>query len=272
VHLVDPVGAAIRIAGEMDPGWGARLEGMRHRVRGDMSFRVLGAFAKPGDVVVDVGASAGLYACELARLVGPRGRVHAIEPDPASVSRLDALRRAWPNITVHPVAVSERSGTATLHVPVVAGRRVGALASLSVPTWRAGVHHATVAVDLKPLDCILDGRRVSFVKVDVEGHELAVFRGATETLRSLPAVLVEIEQRHQQTDIRSTFDFLESMGYAGYALRERALTPLAEFDVARDQLAFVTEAEQCGAMPPGYVHDFLFVRPGTDLRGQLASA
>jgi FkbM family methyltransferase len=275
VRHIDPISAAIRIAGELDAGLGARLEGLRLRRRGEMSFRILRALVKPGDIVVDIGASTGLYTFELARLVGPSGRIHAIEPDPPSVARLENMRHARPNITVYPVALSDRRGVATLHVPVVSGLRIAALASLSVPSWRAGIDHVAVTVDLEPLDSILpaDGRPVSFVKIDVEGHELAVLRGATATLRTLPAMLVEIEQRHQETDIRSTFDLIRTLGYVGYGIGPRTLIPLDEFDVARDQLAFVTgEEAQCHGMPSGYIHDFLFVRPGTDVLSLFVAA
>jgi FkbM family methyltransferase len=242
------------------------------RRRGDLSFRILRALVKPGDIVLDIGASTGVYTFELARLVGPSGRVHAIEPDPLSIARLENMRHARSNITVYPIALSDRKGVATLHVPVVHGRRIATLASLSVPGWRTGVDHVAVTVDLKPLDSILpaDGRPVSFVKIDVEGHEFAVLRGATATLRTLPAMLVEIEQRHQETDIRSTFDFIRTLGYVGYGVGPRSLIPLDEFDVARDQLAFVTgEEAQCYGMPSGYTHDFLFVRPGIDVRDEV---
>lgn len=275
MRLIDPIAAGIRIAGELDAGLGARLEGLQLRRRGDLAFRVMRALVKPGDTVLDVGASFGVFTFELARLVGPGGRVHAIEPDPPSVARLESLRHARPNITVHPVALSDRSGTATLHIPVVRGRRVGTLASLSVPDWRVTLDHVVATVDLKPLDSILpaEGRPVSFVKIDVEGHELAVLRGGTATLRTLPAMLIEIEQRHQQTDIRSTFDLIRSIGYVGYAVGPRALMPLDKFDVARDQLAFVTgDQAQYRGMPSSYIHDFLFVRPGTDMPSLVASA
>jgi hypothetical protein len=66
------------------------------------------------------------------------------------------------------------------------------------------------------------------------------------------------QQRHQSQDIRVTFDDL------------RGLWPVAEFDVRRDQLAFLTGESVPGAMPPEYVHDFVFVAPGTEIRRLLA--
>src|SRR3989442_8890018 len=133
------------------------------------------ALANEGETVLDVGARFGSYTYELARRVGPRGRVHAIEPEPPSVARLEQMSHGRPNITVHPVALSDRTGTATLHIPVVGGRRVGTLARLAVPSWRVSLDHVTVTVEPKPPDSIIPphGRPVPFLKVDVEGHQPA---------------------------------------------------------------------------------------------------
>jgi hypothetical protein len=101
-----------------------------------------------------------------------------------------------------------------------------------------------------------------------------VLRGGDSLLRrDRPAILVEIEQRHQETDIQHTFDYLAGLGYVGYALRIGGLRPIAEFNVHHDQLgllpqSFVTEAS---AIPRGYVNDFVFVRPGVDVTQLLAS-
>jgi hypothetical protein len=132
-----------------------------------------------------------------------------------------------------------------------------------------------VRVPLEPLDRLLsqDLSRLTFVKCDVEGHELAVLRGAERILREAhPALLVEIEQRHQGdgAGIERTFDHVLARGYVGYAVRERGLRPLGEFDVQRDQLAWVRPEFEPHGMPDGYVHDFLFVRPGTDVTALLA--
>lgn len=270
---MDLIGAFIRITGEHNPRWGARLSWLRDRRAGDFSLRVVETLVRRGDVVVDIGAHKGIYACRLERLVGPRGHVHVIEPNPENVARLEAIRGRRTTMTVYATALSDQTGEARLHIPVVAGRSVSALASLAVPSARDGVEHAVVPVTLRRLDDILpaDGPPVAFIKCDVEGHEPAVLRGAEATLRrSLPALLIEIEQRHRADDIGETFAFLAHLGYDGYAVFTDGLRPLDEFDVARDQLAYLGDQFIAGAMPHGYVHDFVFVRPGTDL-GALAA-
>src|SRR5207249_1808233 len=114
---------------------------MRGRQQGDVSLRMVEAFVGGGDVVVDVGAHVGLYTWRLAQLVGPRGHVHVFEPNPASQRILEAIRaRRW-NMTIHPVALSDRTGDAELHVPIFedrrisvsVGKRIRALVSRSMP-------------------------------------------------------------------------------------------------------------------------------------------
>jgi FkbM family methyltransferase len=226
--------------------------------------------------VVDIGASWGLYGWQLARLVGPRGHVHAVEPNPGAARSLAAVRGRRANFTVHAVALSDQPGQAELHIPVVEGRGFDELGSLAVPRDRTPVEHRRVAVPVRRLDDLLPsaGPPVAFLKCDVEGHERAVLRGAERTLRrSRPAILIEVEQRHQTGGpIVETFEHLRRLGYVGYAVHETGVRPLDEFDVERDQRAWLGTGFMPYAMPAAYVHDFLFVRPGADVGALLAPA
>ena len=100
-----------------------------------------------------------------------------------------AVRARWRNLTNYPVGVSDHDGEATLYVPVVDGKAIGFLATLSPPAEGPGIAHERVPVKLTRLDSLLPvgGPPVAFIKCDVEGHELAVLRGGDATLRrSLP--------------------------------------------------------------------------------------
>lgn len=136
------------------------------------------------------------------------------------------------------------------------------MSSLSRPGERSSVDHDPVPVTLERLDETLSGgvNRIAFIKLDVEGHELAVLQGSVRSLRAFhPTILVEIEQRHQEADISETFAYLENLGYRGSFVAPDGLRPLAEFDVQRHQLDLLPQSFTVGRPAPGYVSDFLFV-------------
>jgi FkbM family methyltransferase len=231
---------------------------------------VLRRFVGPGDVVLDIGANWGLITDRLADRVGPEGRVLAFEPNPVPLRTLRDVADRHENVAVYPVALSDAERTVELHVPVspahgvLRRRTVHPMATVVPRPNRWATHYATVRVTARRLDDIVDEGLMpsapAFVKCDVEGHELAVLRGATALLRrSRPTIFIEIEQRHQETPIGAIFALLDEHGYDGYVLDHTRLRPLAEFDVQRDQLAFLRPNALFAAPPPGYLFEFVFV-------------
>jgi FkbM family methyltransferase len=264
--IVHRLAAVHRIGGRVGQHAVAQLYWMWLRWHGDTSPRVVEQLVRAGDVVVDIGGSWGAYADQFARLVGPRGHVYVFEPHPSNSGSLAAIRAGRRNVTIYPVALSDHAGEAELHIPKVHGHQITALSSLTAPDEAADVTYEVVPVRVERLDAILpaDGRPIAFMKCDVEGHELAVLRGAETTLRrSHPTLLIEIEQRHKDADLQATVDYLTGLGYVGYALHPHGLQPLDEFDVQRDQVARLETPFNPYGVPGDYVNDFLFVPPGT---------
>jgi FkbM family methyltransferase len=259
---VDLVGALLwRVVRPIDHGLMARLLWARERRAGALALRLVDGLVGRGDVALDIGANFGQFTYGLSRLVGDEGEVHAFEPHPAQSDNLARAERARANVTFHAVALSDRPDTAELAVPRVGGEPDLALATLEQRSGN-GREVDRVTVRVETLDGLLAGRTrpVDFVKCDVEGHERAVLAGAAELIETdAPTMLIEIEQRHQHDDIRDTFRLVEELGYDGYAVRSDALAPLSEFDIERDQLAFVRAEPEAALLPPGYVNDFLFV-------------
>ncbi len=233
----------------------ARLVWARDRVRGNRSMAVVDALVRPGDVVVDAGANIGVYTARLAQLVGPEGAVHAFEPHPLALERLGIVAAAEPGVEIHPVALADRRGRATLSVPRGEdGSPLLALARLG-PAEDA----ETVEVETTTLDAALgaDAGRVAFVKCDVEGSELAVLRGALGVLREArPRVLVELERRHAGDELDETLALFAELGYRGEAIGPDGPFPLADFDLERDQAAHLDP--DADDQSPAYVNDFLF--------------
>jgi FkbM family methyltransferase len=229
-------------------------------------LQVVGALCSGSRVAVDVGAHSGLYTyCMLKRCA----IVHAFEPNVALVSR---LRRTFSeNVVVHQCALSDREGPAEFYIPLDGDAELAARGSL-LRDAEPGHTLNTVHTNCRTLDSF-DISDVGFVKIDVEGHELSVIRGAVGTLtKNRPALLVEIEDRHQHGQCHKVFDFLEGLGYSGFFLFEGKAHELSEFRVAVHQAPGHRKAPS-GDKNPQYVNNFLFLhRTRSDLFRSLESA
>lgn len=262
-----------RAIDRFSPSVSVRLRLLRKKARNDMSLAIIDHLVQPGDVALDVGAYRGVYTLAMSRRVGPSGRVWAIEPFPPNLAALEVAVGRRPNVRLFRGAASSRSDRRSLAVPRYQGHQLGALATLGRPP----VASDTVEVQLIAIDDLLagdDGRRerVGFIRCDVVGHEADALEGAARCLVDWhPAILAEIEQRHQAAPIQATLEWLTNLGYDGYFLQESRLVPLERFDLQRDQLDYLGADFVPYGMPSGYVHYFCFVASGTDL-GDLVTS
>jgi FkbM family methyltransferase len=165
----------------------------------NVESRFVEGFLKPGMVVLDVGAHHGYYTLLASQKVGAHGRVIAFEPSPRDRSRLlQHLRlNGCANVQVEETALGEADGRAELYV--VKGKETGCN-SLRPPA----VSEATDATQVRVtrLDDYIrdhDLPRVDFLKMDVEGAELAVLQGATEFLERRPRPVIFCEVQDMRT-------------------------------------------------------------------------
>ena len=155
----------------------------------------------PGDVVLDVGANLGAYTLLFAQWVGPSGRVLAFEPAPEPREGLMRLLEAnglSSRVKVVQAAVSDAEGSAIFRADGVNGgsRLVGRpeAGAVTVPT---------VTIDAV---CSREGVTPRFIKIDAEGAELDVLRGARETIAAAGAGLKLYVEMHPHlwTDFGTT--------------------------------------------------------------------
>jgi len=181
-------------------------------------FNFLAGCLKPGMVVVDAGANEGLYSLFASRRVGNAGLVLAVEPSPRELLRLrdNIARNRVSNIRVHAVALSDRAGRARLRIAEHEHAGQNTLGQFAYEIRDAGMHEVEVA----PLDELLQRenvRRVDLIKLDVEGSEYSLLRGAHGTLKQhRPILLFEIFERalrHQGATPGVIFKLLEDLGY-----------------------------------------------------------
>ena len=166
--------------------------------------------AAKGTTTFDVGANVGIFSVALAGAVGSDGQVVAIEPDPACVRRLRAnlTLNSVINVRVVEAAANDRDAMVELHLADdPAYNSVVAIEGPHSETETAWVP----SVRLDQIWSDLGRPSVSFVKVDVEGAEAAVIRGAAVMIRTArPALLMEAADRQRLALVRSE---LEPLGY-----------------------------------------------------------
>ena len=144
--------------------------------------RLVQAFLQPGMTFLDVGAHIGYYTLIAARLVGAAGRVHSFEPGKEMRAHLAAnvARNDLHNVEIHPEALAEQTGEVGFYPSALAGNQ-GISSIVGSGDGRA----APVTVPSLSLDDLaarIGGRRIDFLKMDVEGAELQVIQGGQRLL------------------------------------------------------------------------------------------
>jgi FkbM family methyltransferase len=212
----------------------------------------LGDIMPRGGTALDVGAWFGPWS---RRMIGYADRVVALEahPDLATL-----LRRSLPQVEVIHAAASDGAGEIDLLVPT-GGPAVG-VSSVEAGSTQAG-RGRPVTVPRLTIDS-LGLTDVRFIKMDIEGHELAALRGAERTIRGdRPPILLELEERLQP--VARAVELLASWGYAGEVCPGAKWLPLAEFDLVAHQRETLHRVHQSFARrlvwpKPRYVNMVLF--------------
>lgn len=144
-------------------------------------YRAFRGAVRPGSVVLDVGANVGSYTLLFAMWAGPAGRVFAFEPAPEAREGLRvhvALNGVTERVEIVPAAAAASVGSARFQIDGASGGN--AIAS------GAGSGTPSIEVETTTIDAFCEHRRVrpDVIKIDVEGAELAVLKGARRTLAS----------------------------------------------------------------------------------------
>ena len=147
-----------------------------------------------GDVVVDCGAAEGLFSL----LVADRAaRVHAIEPLPLWVECMRRTFESLPNVEVLPCALSNETGTATLEGNGIRSRL-------------DSEGHFVVPVETIDTLFVKRGIRVDFLKADLEGHDLKMLQGASETI-SRYGPRIAITTYHEPSHANAMMELLRTL-------------------------------------------------------------
>lgn len=145
-------------------------------------LRFLKHYVKRGWICVDVGANVGFYTMNLAKLIGPTGRVEAVEASPANFERLsrNICLNAFTNCHATQAAITDADAPIHFYTSPKVNSGWGRVDKFDGAT-------DTIEVDGKTFDSFASDReltRVDFLKIDIEGHELRFLSGARRSLQS----------------------------------------------------------------------------------------
>jgi FkbM family methyltransferase len=203
---------------------GTRPVRMRYRtspndnVRYDaLQAELLSKGLREGDTAIDIGAHAGQYALIMAAMCGPRGRVIAFEPDPHARRLLAHNIALNPGVTppvVEALAVSDAPGEAVLYSR--GGDSRSSLARTGIGEAAAATAE-TLTVPVVALDGYIADRRLSeprWVKIDTEGAEIRILKGAPRLLAGPAGIVCELHP-YAWAEFGSSFDELRAVVAAG---------------------------------------------------------
>ncbi|MES2006090.1 MAG: FkbM family methyltransferase [Bacteroidota bacterium] len=195
---------------------------------------------KEGAVVFDIGAHKAGYLYFFLEQLQNNGAIHAFEPQPVLYQYLQKLKRlfSWNNVKIEAAAVSDHSGTALLSIPYNNGRASSPCATIIESRMDLQIQ-SRVEVNTISLDEYCDQHHTypDFLKVDVEGNELSVFKGAANMLfHHKPKILFECEARFVgEARVQETFSFLQQLGYTGYYIMGNDVNHIQEFHIDSHQ-------------------------------------
>jgi FkbM family methyltransferase len=207
------------------------------RYEADLVARLL----ENDDVFWDIGANVGYFSLVAATALAGRGQIIAFEPGRNAYARLteNISWNAYGNIKTYPVAVSDAEGEAVLHVS-------GDIADSSASLFAAGSPEAgrevcrTVALDrFREAEGL---RPPSLIKLDAEGAELAVLKGAARLIsQAPPLLLMEMEEKNLRAAGASKVaiqQFLSNYGYRAAHLKKGHWYATADLDAVKGRNIF----------------------------------
>jgi FkbM family methyltransferase len=186
-------------------------------------LQLLPAYDLAGKVAIDVGACFGTYTLALSDLVGVSGRVISVEPGPEQLRFLErnVAQNGIENVTIVRAALAGTSSNARFDrdpLNIGCGRLVD------------GDGTEVQVVTLDSLTAAIPAGTVGFVKIDVEGQELQVLEGMSETLRRNPDVILQVEVNPSWNggSPREFVTALGALGLDGWEIHRQRILPMQE--------------------------------------------
>ncbi len=237
---------------------------LRYRFKSEVpSIALVRQLDMRGATMFDVGANRGVYSIYMSRTAGLEGRLIAFEAQPELGPHLETVRRQFglDNMEVINKGLSAKPGVLTMRRTEVGS------GGATVEMLGSGATASDVFdVPVTTIDAFVDenpGMHVSFIKCDVEGHELSVFKGGRQVLSSDQPVLL-FEGHDSEIADGNLEAFLTSLGYDGFFYFVDPADHASFFHKGRGRYVPFEQRNEFAHCRPGVEHrNYVFVPAGT---------
>ncbi|MES2514550.1 MAG: FkbM family methyltransferase [Bacteroidota bacterium] len=220
----------------------------------DAELLLLEFLLNKDSIFFDIGANKGEYAYYAEKLINPKN-IWLFEPEKKLNHQLTAI---FSHCNVINLALSDTKGTHQFKIPVINGVADNCLSSLEVNN-KEDNETESIIYDVKTdtLDAFTSEKNVypDLIKIDVEGHELSVLKGAEKYLATHhPTLIIEIEQRHHKTiPVESVFENFKKMGYTCYYYSKKQ-TQMLPYE---DKIHLTNSSDYFGKI--NYINNYIFI-------------
>jgi FkbM family methyltransferase len=179
----------------------------------------LAQYLKPGDIFYDIGANVGFFTIVAAKLVGSLGKVYAFEPEAENIATLrhNAQINQFTHVSAIAKAVSRTTGQAEFLLANYSGGH-----TLATVGSRADARDV-ISIDVVSIDDLLSQNEIespTFVKIDVEGAEIDVLYGMTQTIKEYqPIILYEVDDRNKEIMLSKREEIASFLRECGYEIK-----------------------------------------------------
>ena len=211
----------------------------------EKELSIIDTFKDDDKDAIDVGVYRGVYSYELSKKFK---HVHSFEPNPILFPYLKKnLTKIIKNMTLYNYALSKENIFTNLKIPrrgkSIFNKNIEEIYKLGCATIHEKnnfENYTNYKVECKKLDDVINDKKIGFIKIDVEGHELSVIQGAMNTINKYkPVLLVEIEEKHTKKPVIETVKYITNLGYDIYHLENNSIKKILNEKIFLNERNFI---------------------------------
>ena len=182
---------------------------------------------KPNATVIDIGANIGFYSEILSKIVGANGSVHCFEPDITNFNYLQKRCASLANVTMNKKAIADTSQ----NIKIYTSKKL----NVDHRTYKPDEFDTEIDIEAISLDEYLSGKSVDFIKMDIQGFEMAAVKGMLNTLRNNNLKMLSefwpYGMKKAGSSVMEYFTLLKQLQFTIYLIKDKTLIELTVDDV-----------------------------------------